>query len=409
MAINRNPGKSAAGRARAAKPTTKPNAKAGSRKSGSTKPSRAARKQMAQASSPAERAPHSAPARTSKPRPERAQPAARPASKPMSLREASAQTHTPAARPTKGRVARPRAEEREGQAPQGPKTANPRPKITKTFTPKAPGVKNPMSRVPGVKPAAKKAAVVAPAKPAPRNKGAADTGERLQKILAHAGVDSRRACEQLILEGKVQVNGVTVTELGAKADPRRDQITLNFEPIRREALVYILMNKPKGYVTTVKDEQGRPTVMALLGGVEERVYPVGRLDFNSEGLLLFTNDGEMAQRLSNPDSHIPKIYWVKVHRTVPPETLDEFREGFRLDGQRLKPVGIEVLDKQANPWLQVTLIEGKNRQIRKMFEAVGHPVHKLRRVQYGPLNDPGLKPGHWRFLTADEVALLKNL
>ncbi len=234
--------------------------------------------------------------------------------------------------------------------------------------------------------------------------------ERLQKILAHAGVASRRSCEELILEGKVQVNGVTITELGAKADPRRDSITLNLQPIQREAPVYILINKPKGYVTTVKDDQGRPTIMALLSGVEARVYPVGRLDFNSEGLLLMTNDGEMAQHLANPENHIPKVYLVKIHRVPRPETLDEMREGFRLDGRRLKPCGIELFDKQDNnPWFKITLVEGKNQQIRKMFAAVGHPVHKLRRVQFGPLDDPYLKPGEWRYLNPQELIALKSL
>ena len=143
----------------------------------------------------------------------------------------------------------------------------------------------------------------------PRPK-AEDRLERLQKILAHAGVASRRACEQLILEGHVQVNGQTVTELGTKADPQRDDITVDFKPIRRESPVYVLLNKPKGYVTTVKDEAGRPTVMALVQGIPARIYPVGRLDFNSEGLLLLTNDGAVAQVLSGPEHEIPKVYLV---------------------------------------------------------------------------------------------------
>ncbi len=243
----------------------------------------------------------------------------------------------------------------------------------------------------------------------PRSGGASHGLERLQKILAHAGVASRRACESMILEGRVQVNGVTITELGAKADPRRDTVTLDLQPVMKEGPVYILVNKPKGYVTTVKDDEGRPTVMALLSGVEARVYPVGRLDFNSEGLLLMTNDGEMAQRLASPENHVPKVYLVKVHRMPRPETLDEMREGFRLDGQKLKPCGIEFHDRQDNPWLRVTLIEGKNQQIRKMFAAVGHPVSKLRRIQFGPLDDPYLKPGEWRFLNPQELAALKSL
>jgi len=240
-------------------------------------------------------------------------------------------------------------------------------------------------------------------------KGKAPAGDRLQKILAAAGVASRRACEAIILEGRVQVNGVTVTELGTRADPRRDEITLDFQPIAKEDLVYILLNKPKGYVTTVKDNEGRPTVMALIHGVSARVYPVGRLDFNSEGLLLLTNDGAMAQRLMAPEFHVAKVYLAKVHRMPEGKTLDEFREGFRLDGRRLKPCGIEVAEKGENPWLMVTLIEGKNQQIRRMFAAVGHPVSKLRRIQFGPLDDPALKPGEWKFLNPQELAALKAL
>jgi len=237
----------------------------------------------------------------------------------------------------------------------------------------------------------------------------APAGERLQKILAAAGVASRRACEAIIVEGRVQVNGVTVTELGTRADPRKDDITLDFQPIAKEDPVYILLNKPKGYVTTVKDDEGRPTVMALLHGIGARVYPVGRLDFNSEGMLLLTNDGAMAQRLMAPEFHVAKVYLAKVHRMPAPETLDEFRAGFRLDGRRLKPCAIEVAEKGENPWLMVTLIEGKNQQIRRMFAAVGHPVSKLRRIQFGPLADPALKPGEWRFCNPQELAALKAL
>ncbi len=233
--------------------------------------------------------------------------------------------------------------------------------------------------------------------------------ERLQKILAAAGVASRRASEALITEGHIHVNGKLVTELGSKADPRRDEITVDFQPIQKEQPVYILMNKPKGYITTVKDDEGRPTVMALLHGIPQRVYPVGRLDFNSEGLLLLTNDGELAQVLMKPDHEIPKVYLVKVHRTPKPELLKEFREGFRLSGQMLKPCGIEIAEKGDNPWLRVTLTEGKNQQIRKMFAAVGHPVSKLKRIQYGPIIDPALKPGAWRFLNANELRALKSL
>jgi len=234
-------------------------------------------------------------------------------------------------------------------------------------------------------------------------------GERLQKIMAAAGVASRRACEKIILEGRVQVNGETVENLGAKADPWRDEITVDLRPIQRERPIHILLNKPKGYVTTVKDTEGRPTVMALLKGISERVYPVGRLDFNSEGLMLLTNDGEMARRLSSPESGIPKVYLVKVHKMPSQEALGELKSGFRLDGVRLKPCQIEVVDRRGNPWLKVVLTEGKNQQIRKMFAAIGHPVHKLKRVQYGPLSDPDLKPGEWRLLVPAELRALGNL
>ena len=265
----------------------------------------------------------------------------------------------------------------------------------------------------GAHPAARPVVKAAPAVPAaPRKTGPRPGGpgqERLQKILAAAGIASRRACEEIITEGRVQVNGRTITELGACANPKRDVITVDLVEIQREDPVYILMNKPKGYVTTVKDDQGRPTVMALLKGVPGRLYPVGRLDFNSEGLLLMTNDGALAQVLMGPEHEIPKVYLVKVHRNPSPELLKEFQEGFLLSGQRLKPCHIEVAEKGDNPWLKVTLTEGKNQQIRRMFAAVGHPVSKLRRVQFGPLADPFIKPGAWRYLSPQEIAAIKSL
>jgi len=260
---------------------------------------------------------------------------------------------------------------------------------------------------PAAKPAPRKTAAPRPAGAPPRSPQAGQ--DRLQKILAAAGIASRRACEEIILDGRVQVNGKTVTELGTRADPRRDEITVDLQPIEREAPVYLLMNKPKGYVTTVKDDQGRPTVMALLKGVPGRLYPVGRLDFNSEGLLLMTNDGALAQVLMGPEHEIPKVYLVKVHRTPKPELIKEFEAGFLLSGRRLRPCHIEIAEKGDNPWLKVTLTEGKNQQIRRMFAAVGHPVSKLRRVQFGPLADPMLKPGAWRYLSPQEISAIKSL
>ena len=321
-------------------------------------------------------------------------------------------------RAPRGTKPRPAAPRPAAPRPAAPKPAAPKRATSDSATPRRTTLKQaaPKQAAPkqvAPKPAAPKPAAPRPATPRPGGRGAdrrSEPGqERLQKILAHAGIDSRRKCEELILAGRVHVNGIQVTELGAKADPLRDQVTLDFQPLRKEEPVYILLNKPKGYVTTVQDNQGRPTVMALLQGVAERVYPVGRLDFNTEGLLLLTNDGALAQRLSNPDAHIPKIYMVKVHRIPTKEALDDLRDGFRLDGRRLKPCNIDMVEKSDNPWLRVTLMEGKNRQIRRMFEAVGHPVHKLRRVQYGSLEDPTLKPGAWRFLTRQEVAALTAL
>lgn len=233
--------------------------------------------------------------------------------------------------------------------------------------------------------------------------------ERLQKIMAQSGIASRRASETLILEGHVQVNGKTVTTLGTKAILGKDKITVNFQTLQKEKNVYLLLNKPKGYVTTLKDPEGKPTVAALITGIQARVYPVGRLDFNSEGLLLMTNDGDLAYQLTDPDHEIPKVYVVKVYRTPTPEQIKELSSGFRLDGRKLKPCRIELLDKALNPWLRVTLTEGKNQQIRRMFAAVGHPVSKLKRIQFGPIKDDRLKPGEWRPLTAGEIRALKNL
>jgi pseudouridine synthase len=304
--------------------------------------------------------------------------------------------------------------------PKGSGTASTARKATPGRPASPPGARRPAARPddrptrrPANRPSAADAPKARPAAPAaPRRTGPRPGGpgqERLQKILAAAGIASRRACEEIILEGRVQVNGRTVTELGTQADPRRDEITVDLQPIQREAPVYILMNKPKGYVTTVKDDQGRPTVMALLKGVPGRLYPVGRLDFNSEGLLLMTNDGALAQVLMGPEHEIPKVYLVKVHRNPRPELLKEFEEGFLLNGRRLKPCRVEIAEKGDNPWLKVTLTEGKNQQIRRMFAAVGHPVSKLRRVQFGPLADPFLKPGAWRFLSPQEIAAVKSL
>jgi 23S rRNA pseudouridine2605 synthase len=238
--------------------------------------------------------------------------------------------------------------------------------------------------------------------------------ERLQKIIAAAGIASRRKAEELITGGLVSVNGQTVTELGSKADPERDHIRVNGKLLHGpERHVYLLMNKPKGYVTTLRDPERRPTVMDLLHGVGARVYPVGRLDYASEGLLLLTNDGEFANRLMKAASHVPKTYMVKVAGTPPGEGLSRLREGIFIASDRGKrvrtaPAKIRVIRESANPWYEVTLIEGKNRQIRRMFEEIGHHVEKIKRVRYGPL-ELDVHPGKFRKLTVEEVAKLKSL
>ncbi|HYL13421.1 MAG TPA: pseudouridine synthase [Terriglobales bacterium] len=236
--------------------------------------------------------------------------------------------------------------------------------------------------------------------------------ERLQKIIAAAGVASRRKAEELITSGRVAVNGQTVTELGTKADPEHDHIRVNGKLLRGpERHVYLLLNKPKGFVTTVSDPEGRPTVMSLLGGVKGRVYPVGRLDYGSEGLLLLTNDGELAQRLMKAAAHVPKTYLVKVSGKPTEEEIGKLRSGVSIpteDGQRVKtaPAKIRVIKEANNPWYEVTLIEGRNRQIRRMFEQVGHHVEKIRRVRYGPL-ELNVPPGRYRQLKPQEVARLR--
>jgi len=237
--------------------------------------------------------------------------------------------------------------------------------------------------------------------------------ERLQKIIAAAGVASRRKAEALISGGLVTVNGQTVTELGTKADPDRDHIRVNGKLLRGpERHAYLVMNKPKGYVTTVSDPEHRPTVMQLLRGIGARVYPVGRLDYASEGLLLLTNDGDLAHALMKAASHVPKTYVVKVAGNPSPEGLDKLRKGVSIEsdqGRRIRtaPAKIRILREATNPWYEVTLTQGKNRQIRRMFQEIGHPVEKIRRVRYGPL-ELDVSPGEFRRLTPQEVARLKS-
>jgi len=238
--------------------------------------------------------------------------------------------------------------------------------------------------------------------------------ERLQKIIATAGVASRRKAEELITSGHVQVNGTTITELGSKADAETDHIRVNGKLLQREQQrhVYLLLNKPKGYITTMNDPEKRPTVMDLVRGVKGRVYPVGRLDYASEGLLIMTNDGELANLLMKAASHVSKTYVVKVAGTPTEEAIAKLRGGISIatdDGKRVRtgPAAVRIVKQAANPWYEITLIEGRNRQIRRMFEAVGHHVEKIKRVRYGPLA-LDVPPGDYRSLTLKEVQRLKS-
>src|SRR5437762_1997727 len=237
--------------------------------------------------------------------------------------------------------------------------------------------------------------------------------ERLQKIISAAGIASRRKAEELITSGRVQINGKVVTELGTKADAETDHIRVDGKLLRGpERHTYIVLNKPKGYVTTVSDPENRPTVMDLVGGIKARVYPVGRLDWASEGLLVLTNDGMLANGLMKASSNVAKTYVVKVAGQPDDAKLEKLRKGVSIaekGGRRVRtaPAKIRLIREGDNPWLEVTIVEGRNRQIRKMFEEVGHHVEKIRRVRYGPLS-LDVPPGKSRRLTEREVRQLKK-
>jgi 23S rRNA pseudouridine2605 synthase len=233
--------------------------------------------------------------------------------------------------------------------------------------------------------------------------------ERLQKILSQAGVASRRQSEQYIVEGRVSVNGKTVTELGSKADLQVDHIKVDGRLIHApKRLLYIVLYKPNSTVTTVSDPQGRPTVMQLLKGVKERVYPVGRLDYHSEGLLLLTNDGDMANSIMSAATHLPKTYVVKANGTLTEEQQEQFRRGVPLSGKRTMPAELKLLREAENPWYEVVLNQGRNQQIRLMFKHFGLLVEKLRRVRIGPIEIGPLKPGQFRYMDEEEVRKLKR-
>jgi 23S rRNA pseudouridine2605 synthase len=234
--------------------------------------------------------------------------------------------------------------------------------------------------------------------------------ERLQKLLAHAGVASRRAAEQLIITGQVRVNGQVVTELGAKADPVRDRIEVSGTTVRRESLVHYLVHKPRGVVTTLQDPEGRPTLAELLTRITERVYPVGRLDFHTSGALLVTNDGDLAQSLLHPSRGVPKTYVAKLSLEADERMLDALRSGVVLDdGYKTRPAQVDFLRlEDGKTWLEITISEGKNRQIHRMVEAVGARVMRLSRLSFAGLTTDGLRPGQLRPLTEAELGALKR-
>lgn len=235
--------------------------------------------------------------------------------------------------------------------------------------------------------------------------------ERLQKVLAHAGVASRRASEVLIEQGRVTVNSQTVTVLGYKVDPQRDVIAVDGQrlPKPTEKPVYLILNKPRDVLTTASDDRGRRTVVDLVD-VPERVYPVGRLDLKSEGLVLLTNDGELAEKLTHPRSHVEKEYLVLVSGKPSTPTLIQWRHGkIEIEGQPTGRAEVERLKLEGdNTWLKIILTEGRKRQIREVAKALGHPVLRLERVRIGPIKLGHLKPGKWRHLNPAEVQRLKE-
>jgi len=234
--------------------------------------------------------------------------------------------------------------------------------------------------------------------------------ERLQKILATAGIASRRKAEVLIAEGRVTVNGKVLSEPGSKADPETDHIKVDGRLIKQpEHFIYLALNKPDNVVSTASDPQRRATVLDYIQGIRGRVYPVGRLDYHSQGLILLTSDGEFANAITAARSHVPKTYLVKSNGYLTAEQEEEFRTGVPLSGRRTAPAGLHLYRRGDNPWYEVKLIEGRNQQVRIMFKHFGRLVEKLRRVRIGNIELGSLKPGEFRHLTPEEVRKLMRM
>ncbi|MBL92998.1 MAG: pseudouridine synthase [Myxococcales bacterium] len=239
---------------------------------------------------------------------------------------------------------------------------------------------------------------------------------RLQKALAEAGFCSRREAERMIEEGRVLLNGKPLTQQGMKIDPLTDKVKVDGKPVRLYApgdhtKVYFLLNKPGNVLTTTKDDRGRQTVIDLMRGAEDtRIFPVGRLDFDSEGALLLTNDGPLANQLTHPKSHVPKTYMAKVKGVPPEEKLDKLRRGIYLEDGPTQPAHVEMVNKvNKNTWVEIIITEGRNRQVKRMFWRIKHPVIKLVRTHFGNLNIDGLRPGQFRELSKKELAQLRAL
>lgn len=245
---------------------------------------------------------------------------------------------------------------------------------------------------------------------------AEESAERLQKALARAGVASRRAAEQMIVEGRVRVNDVVVRELGTKVDPARDQVRVDGRPVQvmpaeAQEKVYFLLNKPTGFLTTTKDDRGRRTVMDLVRAASAaRIYPVGRLDYDAEGALLLTNDGELANLLTHPRYHVPKTYNAKVKGLPKEADLDKLRRGIFLEDGPTKPAHVEIIQRvRVNTWVEITVTEGRNRLIKRMFWRIQHPVLKLVRTKFGALDTEGLRVGEYRELEPKELDQLRSI
>ncbi len=233
---------------------------------------------------------------------------------------------------------------------------------------------------------------------------------RLNKFLSQAGAASRREADRLIADGRITVNGRMETELGSKIDDGKDRVEFDGRPVRKdERPVHVLMNKPIGAVVSLRDPFGRTTVRDLLVGLKARVFPVGRLDTDSSGALLLTNDGDLAFRLAHPRFEVPKVYLAKVEGVPSDETVEKLRRGIFLEGKKTAPAKATIMSRSGpNGLVKVTIHEGRKREVRKMFEALGHPVKDLKRIEFAGLTLEGLKPGAWRVLDAGEVRRLRK-